>query len=259
MIVAVMAVSCRKVPSYVIAPDEMAELMADMHIGEAMVDHNRRQYESDSMKQVVKQSIFAKYGITSEQFDTSMVWYGHNMKEYMDVYDKTVSILETRLAEIGNRVSAEQSLSIAGDSVDIWGGPRYIYVNALSASNILTFDISQDENWEKGDSYTFRAKVINARGNSRAAIAADYEDGSVEFVNMASEGDGWKEVTFIGDSTRMPVQIYGFFSVFPEGGTSVYVDSVALVRNRLNPSRYGQRYRQRDIDFSVHNKKHDDG
>lgn len=249
LIVAVVAGACRKVPDYVIAPDDMAGLMADIHIGEAMVDHNRRQYDSDSMRQVVKQSVFAKHGVTSEQFDTSMVWYGHNMKEYMDVYDKTVSILENRLAEIGNRVSAEQSLSLAGDSVDIWGGPRYLSLNALSASNVITFEISRDENWERGDAYTFRAKIINSKGNSRGAIAAEYDDGSVEFTNLASEGDGWKEMTFLCDSTRMPLQIYGFFTVLPEGNTSVYIDSVALVRNRLNPVRYNQRYRQRHVSF----------
>ncbi len=49
---AVLALSaCSKVPSGVIAPEEMAQLLADIHTGESVIDMNRMEFSSDSAKQ----------------------------------------------------------------------------------------------------------------------------------------------------------------------------------------------------------------
>lgn len=43
-------VACNNVPDYVIPQEEMAQLLADIHIGESVVDANSREYMSDSLK-----------------------------------------------------------------------------------------------------------------------------------------------------------------------------------------------------------------
>lgn len=241
--------ACSRRPGDVLDTDEMASLMADMHMAQAMVEYNRAAYRSDSLKQVVMQSVLRKHGVTTAQFDESLQWYGHNMKQYMEVYDATIAILEQRLADMGSKVAAEQALSISGDSVNVWGGPRYLALNSNTATNIITFAIKRDEHWQRGDIYTFRAKILNPPGKVRGSIAARYDDGAVEFFNLSTDGEGWKELRFIVDSTRVASDIYGYLAMAPEPGVSVYVDSIELVRSRLAPTLYGQRYRQRLIKF----------
>lgn len=238
--------SCNRVPSYVIEPDEMASLMADMHIAESVVDLNRRDYPSDSMLSVMKQSVLARHGVTQAQLDTSFDWYGHNIGRYMEVYDRTIEILETRIAETGNRIAAE-AVSVAGDSVDVWSNSPFITVSDLSPSKIVTFALNRDENWEAGDSYTWRAKFVNNSEPSVWSMVAEYGDGAREVINSDITGDGWQEIKFATDSTRIIERIYGYMSLRPKHQTTLWADSIMLIRNRLNSESYNQRYRQRMV------------
>lgn len=129
---AVLALSaCSKVPSGVIAPEEMAQLLADIHTGESVIDMNRMEFSSDSAKQAYKQSVYARHGVTAEQVDSSFGWYGRNISQYMEVYDRTIEILDRRLIETGNRIAADAALSIAGDSVDVWPNPDSSHSTAI--------------------------------------------------------------------------------------------------------------------------------
>lgn len=104
----------------------------------------------------------------------------------MEVYDKTIEILDHRLIETGNRIAAEAALSIAGDSVDVWPNARFITFNDIMPSRMATFSFSNDENWERGDSYTWRAKFFNNTENLCFTIVAEYTDGTVEIATKTS-------------------------------------------------------------------------
>ena len=47
-----------------------------------------------NIRQVLKQSIFAKHGVDQELYDHSLEWYGHNMDVYTDVCDRAMRQLE---------------------------------------------------------------------------------------------------------------------------------------------------------------------
>lgn len=237
--------ACSKVPGGVIPPDRMAELLADFHIGEAVVDMNRGEFYNDSLRQLYKQSVYARHGVTPEEVDSSFAWYGRHMSEYMEVYDKTIEILDHRLIETGNRIAAEAALSIAGDSVDVWPNARFITFNELMPSRMATFSFSNDENWERGDSYTWRAKFFNNTENLCFTIVAEYTDGTVEIATKNFSADGWNEIVFNTDSTLTANRIFGFIDGVSRPGTSLRTDSMEMIRKRVNhdvaPNRYNIR------------------
>lgn len=246
ILLALLTAACSGVPSDVIQPEEMAQLMADVHTGEAVVDMNRWDYESDSMKLVFKESVYAKHGVTSEQVDSSMAWYGRNITRYMDVYDRTIEILEQRLTETGNREAAA-AMSIAGDSVDVWPYPRYLSFTPLSPSGYITFRFNADENWEKGDVYTWRAKFIINGNDGEWGMAATYSDGAVETIYSGYGQEGWREITLRSDSTRTMTSLRGYMRADLGQTRMALVDSIEIIRKRLSPDDYGQRYRQRGV------------
>lgn len=237
---------CRRVPSDVIQPEEMAQLMADIHTGEAVVDMNRTDYMTDSAKLVMKQSIYVRHGVTGEEVDSSMAWYGRNIMRYMDVYDRTIEILEQRTNEMGNRVAAEAAMSMAGDSVDVWSHPRYLVLSDLSPTMIFTFGYKADENWEKGDVYTWRAKFLTSGATNDWNLTMSYDDGAVETMNNSFTDDGWHEIILRTDSTRIPIRLTGFMYT-DASETHVRIDSVELVRKRLDSDNYHRRYLQRTV------------
>lgn len=239
------AAACSRVPSYVIAPDDMAELLADIHIGEGVVDQNYSAFNTDSAKLALKRSIYRHHGVTAEQVDTSLMWYGHNLTKYEEVYDRTIEILEKRLSEVRS-TEAMAAMAIAGDSVDVWNGARHLTIAGTSPSEFLTFALDRDENWEPGDVYQWKFKTLNNAGTISLSVFADYGDGVMEQSVASSSADGWHSVQLTTDSTREARRIYGVSRLtIPHEGGYLYVDSISLTRNRMNMPAYTQRFRQR--------------
>lgn len=249
--VAIAMLSCNRVPDNIIQPDEMADLLADIHTAESVVEMNYGSYATEDSRRALKQAILDKHGITQADLDTSFMWYGGHLDKYMAVYDNTTEILQSRLDK-NQALEAEQaSLSVSGDSVDVWSQPRRYVCSVRSATKYLTFKLSADKNWSKGDSYTWRAKFFNNKSTVRWGIVAEYDDGTTEVLNDQFSSTGWQQVTFYTDSTRTAKAVRGYLEIDPRSNTTaMYLDSVQLVRNRLNSQRYSQRYRQKSFDFS---------
>ena len=238
--------SCSNVPDNVIPPDEMAQVLADLYMAESVVELNYSAFADDSARMALKQSIVESRGYSLESLDTSFMWYGANLKEFDKMQDRTQEILTKRLAEIDNAPADSPLASTRTDSTDIWPGARYIYFSAKSPSTFLTFDLDKAKAESKtGDIYTWRAKFINNPGEARWSIVVDYADGSTEIMPLRLSGDGWKEIIFYSDSTKVPRRVYGALSLTPVKTAVSYVDSIQLIRHRFDRNRYGQRYRQR--------------
>ncbi len=73
---------CKRVPSSIIQPEEMAQLLADIHTGESVAEQNYGEFCNDSTKRILKQSIYARHGVSEEIVDSSLMWYGHNLERY---------------------------------------------------------------------------------------------------------------------------------------------------------------------------------
>lgn len=236
---------CNSVPGYVIPPDSMAELLADIYTAESIVDINRTSYMTDSMKKVMKQSVYLKHGVTEQQVDTSFVWYGHHIEQYVEIYDKVIEILEKGVAQAS---ATGTKFGIAGDSVDTWQWSRHYALTKFSPSRIITFDLPKDENWQKGDVYAWAMKTINNRMPLKWGISAEYPDGTVEYCQSDINGEGWNKLQYVSDSTQIPLRIAGYVITTGNGREdNIYLDSISLIRDRIKPGIYHQRYRQRSI------------
>ena len=100
LLAALSLIACDKAPMGVMSTNEMADLIADMHIAEAYISSHPDDFPDDSTKLVLKQSVFKKHGITREEYDSSLVWYAHNMENYSKAYDKALGILKNRLEKL---------------------------------------------------------------------------------------------------------------------------------------------------------------
>lgn len=236
--------SCSNRPDYVIPPEKMAELMADLNMGEAVTDVERRQYRENEPREEFKSAIYEKHGVTGEQVDTSLSWYGHNISQYIEICDRSVEILEARLSSVGTNI-VSNSVSAHGDSVDIWPYPSYIHVRPQDASSSLTFHFEQDENREIGDIYTWRAKFDNISSPVEWGIISEYADGMIETLNTSFNSNGWQEINFYTDSTKTLSRIYGYLKVDENNS---FIDSLSLIRKRKDEELYTHRYRQKKIE-----------
>lgn len=248
---------CKSTPGDVLPREEMAQLLADIHIGESIVDVERTKFYSDSLKKTVKQSILIEHNVTQEQLDTSFAWYGRNIEEYIAVYDRVIEIINDNITQLGSSIGEKVTVSLEGDSIDTWQGIRHYCFNENSPSHFISFSLPKDHYWEKGDIYIWNVKLINNISPMKWGIAADYTDGSSEYITSTTYNDGWNELTFVSDSTKSMNRVYGYINIVPKESEQTYLDSISLMRIRIDNKLYPQRSKQHKFEYGKNNNKKD--
>ena len=90
----------------VLGKKEMASLLTDVHKGESLIEINHNQFSSDSMRRVMKQSVLDAHGVTQQQWDSSLSYYGRNIEQYIELYDIVIAGLEQELKNVNSRVNS---------------------------------------------------------------------------------------------------------------------------------------------------------
>ncbi len=213
-----------------LSEDEMARLMADLYLGESLIDYNYTEFPNDSTRKVLRQSIYAKNGVTQELVDSSMAWYGRNIEQFVAVQEKAEELLRERQASVAR--DARFAVSENGDSVTLWEGPRRLLVGERMPSRILGFSVAADSTWRDEDYFTLYLKPINATPEVKARLLIDYADGSTSYSDLVPSYLNRYQVNMKADSTMMPLRIYGYI-MFQVDSTGVYeVDSIYLTQQR---------------------------
>ena len=270
--------SCGRTPNGVLSVNEMADLIVDLQLADAYIDSHSMEYESDSSMLVMKQSIFKKHGITQEDYDSSLVWYAHNMEDYNKAYDKAVNKLKERYDKLDPRDNSQPEDIMAGptgapthsttpraggpngkhlkhlktdinsDSADLWKGPRDYMLTSGSRRGFITFDFPPEANKQPGDRYQLSYKLLRGGNEFKVSLNIDYSDGGTAQITRSTNSDVWVSLDIQSDTTRLVRRIYGYVSYDIKRGHTAYVDSLTLMRTRLNKSNYGLIHVQRTFE-----------
>ena len=242
---------CSKTPNYVISESDMADLMVDIYKAEVILENNPGNYRDDSLKMTLRQSVMMKHGVTQAQLDTSLIWYSHNLDVYKEVYKDIISQLEDEQRELSKSDFTSVTIASAddikpsvprypqvGDTADIWNRSRTWILLPGFATNTITFDITPDKEYAKGDRYEWAFKVKNYRKTLKAYLNIDYSDGSKAFVYHTISKDGWNNIKFQSDSAREVTRIYGYLNTKSSGNHVLFVDSVEMLRTHIDTTTY---------------------
>ena len=250
--------SCDKAPRHVIGEHDMVGLLVDIHEAESLIDMYPQTYGSDSMRKVLKQSVFMKHGVTAEKFDTSLVWYSRNMAVYAEVYEKVVNNLEQKRNDLevksGNVVASRErrggvKYKDFGDTADIWKAKRELVLTSSMGKAMLPFVYLANSESAKGDKYTLRFKTVNNKAGLKAFVGIEYGDGAMTFIERPATSTGWNEVSVQSDSLKKIKNVFGYIKFnLRSKQTICYVDSVMLLRTHLDRNTYGLINMQKTLD-----------
>ena len=272
--------ACDRTPSGVMSISEMGDLIADMMLADAYIDSHNNEFNTDSSKQVLKQSVFKKHGITQQDYDSSLVWYAHNMEDYIKAYDKALGKLQARQEKLsrtkvddnsnpaemmgaaptpGNGSSRPAAArhndkkltthtigtDIKSDSADLWKGTRHYMLAQGAKRGFITFDTPPDASKKPGDRYQLAYKLYRGGNEFKVSLNVDYTDGSTAQITRSTNSDGWVTVDVQSDTTRHVRRIYGYVSYDIKRGSTAYVDSLMLMRTHISKGNYGYIHAQR--------------
>ncbi|MBQ8868036.1 MAG: DUF4296 domain-containing protein [Bacteroidaceae bacterium] len=162
-----------EVPSHIIQPDEMENLLYDYHLMQALAGdlktsegYKRKQYE---------QYVFDKHHVTEAEFDTSLTWYMRHTKELEAIYKKLNNRFSDKKEELAAHIppyERSNRMSEPGDTVDVWDDFRLTRLTASPLTNKMTFILPADSNYHQRDSFEWKlnAHFLGDTAVSRAVM-----------------------------------------------------------------------------------------
>ena len=173
-----------QVPSKYLQPDEMEDLMYDYYLSQGISNSQPRTTDYD--RRYNMQAVLKKYGLTNEEFDSTLVYY-YNHMELMDaIYSNIQKRLGDKALELGaseGEVERFTVRSASGDTTDVWEGKRQLMLLPIPPYHIVQFSQKADTSYYKGDSFLFtfgnHFLVHSGSRNATAYLAITYENDSV--------------------------------------------------------------------------------
>ena len=228
--------SCGKeIPDEIIQPSKMERVLYDYHLTLGMSENSK-----NTEKEARKNYIFQKHGITSAEFDSSMVWYTRESKELMSIYENLNKRFKRehehveRLLE--SREEANTRSFASGDTVDIWMKEDILWFTKAPLNNRLTFEIKADSTFHPRDAFNWNMNYyFMAEGEAIMGLNVIYENDSVIGMTKSITESGPQSIYLHTDSAYNIKALNGFIYV-PENQTkqpNILLHKIDLTRYHM--------------------------
>lgn len=238
---AVMIAACKpSVPSDVISPGDMEDILYDYHLAQAMA---RQPGADDDMTRIkYTEAVFRKYGITEAEFDSSLVYYyshaDYLKKIYTSVNDRLSDEAKSLGANVGE-ISKYSQYSTTGDTANIWKLATDVLLMPKPTMNRFDFTVKADSSFMRGDSFMFQfmSDYLWQEGSKETVvcIVSEYEgDSIIQTFNRVSVS-GLAQIRVPANDKNRVKEMRGFIYIGDGGENSdvrkmLFVSQMQLIR-----------------------------
>lgn len=182
------------VPSEVIQPGDMEDLLYDYHLSQAMAREDRGGNEMDFNRKKYFLAVLQKHGVTEADFDSSLVYYYSHVDYLKKIYSRVnerlsddAKLLGASVGEIGRY----SGYSATGDTANIWKETTDVLLMPCPTMNRFDFALKADTSFYKGDSFMFQFMTEylwqSGMKDATVCILTKYEgDSIIQTVNHVS-------------------------------------------------------------------------
>lgn len=160
--------SCgRKVPSEIIQPGKMEDILYDYHM--LLSIRNVCQIDSNMSKEYL-QTMFDKYEITQQDFDASMAFYLRHSDMLQNIYSNLSERIEKEAVAQG--IEGGNYDYSGGDTANVWRFEKAHVFSSQVPYNVMQFSIPVDTAFKAGDKLllSFKCGFLTNSG-SRSGLA----------------------------------------------------------------------------------------
>lgn len=215
--------------SKVISEGKMIDVVADLEVAESYAQ--TKGVHDNVEKDRIINSVFAKNGISREEFDSTLNWYGANMDKYYELLSKVDKELASRQSDISGKIETQ-----SGD--DLWPYSRHYMFDKNQKTQNMRFSI-EPSSLAKGERLVWKMRFRNPV-NGNALLGVEYEDGSKSFSTMPVSYLSKMEVELMTDTAVKVKRVFGNFRLASDMTNRVLADSVSLLKHPLDTTRYYQ-------------------
>ncbi len=176
-----------EVPLGVANRQEMAQILADVHLTEALVGQ-KYAYNDYSTKRAYFESVFEKHGITRDDFNKSLDWYARHPNIFSEVYADALEILEEKRADVEHykfHPEASPEFRHVIDSLNIWLRPPSLRTT-VAQHDSLRFELTDTTLFGIGEKYMWQFRQRAERDQTTPAahlkLFVDYACGLTDSI-----------------------------------------------------------------------------
>lgn len=221
--------ACSKRPEGVLSDDEMVSLLTDMQLAEAYVNVS---HISSVDGDALTESVLKAHGVSREELDSTLKWYGKNIDTYNELFAKVDKNIDRKRRSIINDSGEAQEES----SGNLWPYPYQMMISPLGNTDVLMFSIPA-EDFSKGDVVNWRMR-LNSDNEVSVSLGVDYSDGSGTQVIRTLSGTRRIDMKVQSDSSKTVKRIFGVMRPRKTGAVPVWADSISLTLAPLDTTRY---------------------
>ena len=221
--------SCSSRPRNVLPENKMVDLMADMELAEAYINTARSSSSQDRID--IGKSVLQAHGVSQETLDTTLAWYGRNMDEYTELFEK----VDKKILQRRDKLTEESGIKIK-ESDNLWIYSPHLVVSPLSGRDNFVFSIPHPP-IEKGDLLKLTFALPNAT-SIKSSFGVEYTDGSGEAAIAHMSSKRSVEFTFQTDTSRTVSRIFGIMNLKEMKDNPIYVDSLKILAEPFDSLSY---------------------
>lgn len=238
--------ACIRRPEGVQSDKKMVQVVADLELAEATL-HTFPSGASDDVRRSLVDYVIAKHGMTREEFDTTMAWYGRNVDEYYELCDKVEKELNVKRRKMskGSQIDLESS--------DLWPYRRMALISPLSNSNSFDFSIPTVD-VKPGQRVELKLRM-NGSAEGNAILGVEYSDGSMQYVNRSLSPTRRLSMTLQTDTAQTVGRIFGNMVVKERSQLPLWIDSISLTVLPYDTLEYYNIYGQKTFRQPVQRRK----
>jgi len=238
--------SCIKRPAGVLSDKKMAPVIADLELAEAYMQ-TQRGSTNESERRATVDRIIESHGLTREQFDTTMAWYGRNNDSYFEL----CTLVEKELAQRRQRISGGKSMEI--ETSDLWPYPRLSVLSRLSCSDAFDFSLPTVD-VQSGQQIELKMR-INRNIDGTAMLGVEYDNGTKGYFTRTVSNSRHLKLTFQTDTAHTVTRIFGNILLKNNAVLPLWIDSIYLSALPFDSMEYYKIHSQREFRDPVQRRK----
>lgn len=248
-----LASGCKNRPKMVLNEKKMIELIADLKLAEAYASIQINGQNPVERREELSKSVLAAHNVTQEQFDSTLVWYGRNLDEYAEIYEK----VDKRLLEKRKKLLKDgDETFVENEGDNLWSFQLNGVLTTLGTSDGWIFSIPEP-GLQKGDRLEWRMHINSASTPMVGVLGVDYEDGTSEAVTTYFTNRPMIDLSFQTDTSKIVNRVYGTMRVKKQENMPLFADSISLRRLPFDSLEFNKFRSQKRYGYPIRVTKED--
>lgn len=216
LLLAIGLASCKpSIPSKYLQPDEMEDVLYDYHLAQSMAN---QEGDAAVRQSAYEKAVLNKYGITQQQFDSSLQYYIRHTEQLKTIYEDISKRYETEARLQGaseSDLNQFGTIKSKGDTTDIWRGNHTLLLSPYALVNQHSFAQKADSSFHKGDRFVFSydAQYIaqESMRDAMAVLSVTFSNDSIATQTQHIYSDGRQTLTLENSDTLGIKAVKGYF------------------------------------------------